>query len=82
MTCLRTDNFIICRLACKRASSAYLASSFFLSVAYYWIVYYLVGYAVCLRRIYETGPGRVLGRVVPAEALEERPVARMKNRKI
>lgn len=51
----------------------YLASSFFLSVAYYWIVYYLVGYAVCLRRIYETGPGRVVGRVMPAEALEERP---------
>ncbi len=54
--------------------AAFMASSFFLSVAYYWIVYYLVGYAVCLRRIYETGPGRVLGRVVPAEALEERPL--------
>jgi O-antigen ligase len=45
----------------------FMASSFFLSVAYYWIVYYLVGYAVCLRRIYETGAGRVLGRVIPAE---------------
>ncbi len=54
--------------------AGYMASSFFLSVAYYWIVYYLVGYAVCLRRIYETGPGRVLGRVLPAETLEERPL--------
>ena len=54
--------------------AGYMASSFFLSVAYYWIIYYLVGYAVCLRRIYETGPGRVLGRVLPAEALEERPL--------
>ena len=32
---------------------AYMVSSFFASVAYYWYVYYLVGYAVCFRRIYE-----------------------------
>lgn len=50
--------------------AGYMASSFFLSVAYYWVVYYLVGYAVCLRRVYETGPGRVLGRLAPAEAPE------------
>jgi O-antigen ligase len=30
----------------------YMASSFFASVAYYWFLYYLVGYAVCLRQIY------------------------------
>ena len=30
--------------------AGYMASSFFLSVAYYWVVYYLVGYGVCLRR--------------------------------
>lgn len=32
---------------------AFMVSSFFGSVAYQWYVYYLVGYAVCLRRIYE-----------------------------
>ncbi len=32
---------------------AYMFSSFFVSVAYYWFIYYLVGYAVCYRRIYE-----------------------------
>jgi putative inorganic carbon (HCO3(-)) transporter len=32
---------------------AYMVASFFASVAYYWNVYYLVGYAVCLRRLYE-----------------------------
>ena len=37
---------------------AYMVSSFFLSVAYLWYVYYLVGYAVCLRRIYETQTGK------------------------
>ncbi|HEX5705137.1 MAG TPA: O-antigen ligase family protein [Pyrinomonadaceae bacterium] len=37
---------------------AYMVSSFFLSVAYLWYVYYLVGYAVCLRRIYEAQTGK------------------------
>ena len=32
---------------------AYMFSSFFVSVAYYWFIYYLVGYAVCFRRIYD-----------------------------
>lgn len=32
----------------------YIVSSFFASVAYLWYVYYVVGYAVCLRRIYES----------------------------
>lgn len=31
----------------------YMVSSFFLSVGFGWYVYYLVGYAVCLRRLYE-----------------------------
>ena len=31
----------------------YMVASFFLSVAYLWYVYYLVGYAICFRRIYE-----------------------------
>ncbi|HST52878.1 MAG TPA: O-antigen ligase family protein [Pyrinomonadaceae bacterium] len=32
--------------------AGYMVSSFFASVAYLWYVYYLVGYAVCLERIY------------------------------
>jgi hypothetical protein len=39
---------------------AYLVSSFFLAVAYNWYVFYLVGYAVCLRRLYEAETGRVV----------------------
>lgn len=35
----------------------YMVSSFFLSVAYLWYVYYLVGFAVCLRRLYEAETG-------------------------
>jgi O-antigen ligase len=32
---------------------AYMVSSFFASVAYLWYIYFLVGYAVCLHRLYE-----------------------------
>lgn len=38
----------------------YLVCSFFASVAYLWYVYYLVAYAVCLRRIYESEMGRAV----------------------
>lgn len=38
----------------------YMVSSFFASVAYLWYVYYLVGYAVCLRRLYEAETGKLV----------------------
>ena len=38
----------------------YMISSFFASVAYQWYVYYLVAYAVCLRRLYEAETGKAL----------------------
>ncbi len=38
----------------------YLVCSFFASVAYLWYIYYLVGYAVCLRRIYESETGKAV----------------------
>jgi len=38
----------------------YMVSSFFASVAYVWYVYYLVGYAVCLRRLYEAETGKAV----------------------
>jgi O-antigen ligase len=44
----------------------YMVSSFFASVAYLWYVYYLVGYAVCLRRIYEAQPAVDRGSGVQA----------------
>jgi O-antigen ligase len=36
--------------------AGYMVSSFFLAVAYQYYIYYLVGYAVCLRRIYAIDP--------------------------
>jgi O-antigen ligase len=49
----------------------YMVSSFFGSVAYLWYVYYLVGYAVCLRRLYESETGKA---VVLEKQPKERPV--------
>ena len=37
--------------------ACYMVSSFFLSVAYQWNVYFIVGYAICFRRIYEVQTG-------------------------
>jgi O-antigen ligase len=42
---------------------AYMVASFFGSFAYYWNIYYLVGYAVCLRRLYEAEREKAAGAV-------------------
>ena len=44
----------------------YMVSSFFASVAYLWYVYYLVGYALCLHRLYEAKGAEVFGRATRA----------------
>ena len=50
---------------------AYMVSSFFASVAYQWYIYYLVGYAVCLRRMYDASrPEAELEDAGAASALE------------
>jgi putative inorganic carbon (hco3(-)) transporter len=67
----RDSRFYYLALGLQASLIAYLISSFFLSVAYVWYVYYLVAYAVCLRRLYESETGKV---VVP-EARKERKKA-------
>ncbi|HEX7997642.1 MAG TPA: O-antigen ligase family protein [Pyrinomonadaceae bacterium] len=47
-------------IALQASLVAYMISSFFGSVAYQYYVYYLVGYAVALRRIYEAQTGTQL----------------------
>ncbi len=51
------SNFYYLALGLQASLLAYMVSSFFLSVAYVWNVYYLIGYAVCFRRIYESETG-------------------------
>jgi O-antigen ligase len=57
----RSDSrFYYLSLGLQASLIAYLISSFFLAVAYVWYVYYLVAYAVCLTRMYESETGKVL----------------------
>lgn len=51
---------------------AYIVASFFASVAYNWYPYYLVAYAVCLRRMYEAETGKLV--------VAEKRAERKKNR--
>lgn len=54
----------------------FMVSSFFGAVAYQWYVYYLVGYAICLHRIY------IIKTEVPSDAATElwlRPFAKKKS---
>jgi O-antigen ligase len=54
----RADSrFYYLALGLQASLIAYAVSSFFLSVAYRWYIYYLVGYAVSFRRIYESETG-------------------------
>jgi putative inorganic carbon (HCO3(-)) transporter len=56
----RNSHFYYLSVGIQAGLIAYIVSSFFLSVAYLWYVYYLVGYAVCLRRIYESETGKAV----------------------
>jgi hypothetical protein len=49
----KTSHFYYLAAGLAASLVGYMVASFFASVAYYWNVYYLVGYAVCLRRLYE-----------------------------
>jgi O-antigen ligase len=56
---------------------SYMVTSFFGSVAYLWYVYYLVGYALCLSRLYplEGGFGLSLAKTSPQDRTIEPRVA-------
>jgi putative inorganic carbon (HCO3(-)) transporter len=57
----RADSrFYYLALGLQASLIAYAVSSFFLSVAYRWYIYYLVGYAVSFRRIYESETGKLV----------------------
>lgn len=54
----RTNLYYWLALGTQASMVAFAVSSFFVSIAYLWNVYYLIGYAVCLRRLYESETGR------------------------
>jgi O-antigen ligase len=48
------SNFYYLAVGMQASIVAYMIGSFFGAIAYHWYVYYIVGYAVALRRIYAT----------------------------
>ncbi len=58
------SSFYYLAIGLQASIVGYMFCSFFASVAYLWYVYYLVAYAVCLRRLYEAEAGRF---VIPRE---------------
>jgi hypothetical protein len=54
------SNYYYLAVGLQASLLGYLVCSFFLSVAYVWYVYYLVAFAVCLRRLYEAETGRAV----------------------
>ncbi len=48
----------------------YMVASFFAAVAYQWYVYYLVGYAIALRRIYYLEQSEKLNPSLPARSIQ------------
>ena len=62
----RTSSSYYLAIGLEASLVGYMAASFFLSVAYLWYAYYLVGYCICFRRIYEAA------HVSPANMVENR----------
>jgi putative inorganic carbon (hco3(-)) transporter len=69
----RDSSFYYLAIGLQASLIAYMVSSFFLSVAFNWYVFYLVGYAVCLRRLYESETGKS----VVVETRKERKESRL-----
>jgi O-antigen ligase len=60
LTVPQNSRFYYLAVGLQAALIAYLVCSFFASVAYLWYVFYLVGYGVCLCRLYENETGKEL----------------------
>ena len=52
-----SSHFYYLTIGMQASLVTYMVDSFFASVAYQWYVYYLVAYAICLRRIYDMEHG-------------------------
>ena len=60
LTVAQNSHFYYLSVGLQAALIGYLVCSFFASVAYLWYVFYLVGYCVCLYRLYENETGNQL----------------------
>jgi len=56
----RQSRYYYLSIGLQASLIGYMVTSFFAAVAYLWYVFYLVAYAVCLRRLYESETGKVV----------------------
>ncbi len=67
----KTSQYYYLAVGLEASLIGYMVSSFFLSVAYLWYLYYLVGYAIALDRLYQSGTesekGEELGNATVTE---------------
>jgi O-antigen ligase len=56
----RNSNYYYLAVGLQASLVGYMVCSFFASVAYLWYVYYLVAFAVCLGRLYESETGKAV----------------------
>jgi O-antigen ligase len=56
----RSSSFYYLAVGLQASVIAYMVSSFFLSVSFNWYIFYLIAYAVCLRRLYESETGKLV----------------------
>ena len=63
----RSRRFFYTSIALQASLVGYMVASFFASVAYLWYIYYLVAYAVCLRRIYDSTVEQEMATTSPVQ---------------
>ena len=76
----RASHFYYLAVGLQASLAAYMVSSFFASVAYQWYIYYLVGYAVCLRRLYEAEKRAMEIRAARAVAHDDVEVVKVERK--
>lgn len=64
-----TSRYYYLAIGLQASLVGYMVASFFAAVAYQWYVYYLVGYAIALRRIYYLEQAEKLNPSVPAKSI-------------
>jgi putative inorganic carbon (hco3(-)) transporter len=57
----RTSSFYYMAVGLETSLIGFMISSFFLSVAFLWYVYYVAGYAICLSRLYDASSDGEVG---------------------
>ena len=77
-----SSNYYYLAVGLQASLLGYMVSTFFLSVAYAWYIYYLVGFAVCLRRLYEAETGKAVVVQTRKERKRENESRRMKTENV